>query len=49
MRLSEEGEILDVLEDKTRIRWKTVSEVKEKDGTLWIGSINKPFAAKYKV
>ncbi|XP_015900613.3 protein STRICTOSIDINE SYNTHASE-LIKE 2 [Ziziphus jujuba] len=49
MRLSEEGEILDVLEDKTRIRWKTVSEVKEKDGTLWIGSINKPFAVKYKV
>lgn len=52
MRLSEQGRVLDVLEeDKTTISntWRTVSEVKEKDGNLWIGSINKPFAAKYKV
>lgn len=50
VRLSEQGQVLDVLEDKTRSnRWKAVSEVKEKDGTLWIGSINKPFAVKYKV
>ncbi|XP_024029333.1 protein STRICTOSIDINE SYNTHASE-LIKE 2 isoform X2 [Morus notabilis] len=46
IRLSEEGVLLDVLEDKSGVKWKAVSEVEERDGNLWIGSIHKPYAGK---
>ncbi|EXC19618.1 hypothetical protein L484_019364 [Morus notabilis] len=46
IRLSEEGVLLDVLEDKSGVKWKAVSEVEERDGNLWIGSIHKPCAGK---
>ncbi|KAL5546566.1 hypothetical protein UlMin_006253 [Ulmus minor] len=49
LRLSEEGEVLDLVEDRSGLRWKSVSEVEERDGSLWIGSIDRPFAGKYKI
>ncbi|PON75033.1 Strictosidine synthase [Parasponia andersonii] len=48
MRLSEAGGVLDMLEDGSGVKWKAVSEVEEKDGNLWIGSIYKPYAGKFK-
>ncbi|PON40619.1 Strictosidine synthase [Trema orientale] len=48
MRLSEAGDVLDMLEDGSGVKWKAVSEVEEKDGNLWIGSIHKPYAGKFK-
>ena len=48
MRLSEDGEILETLEDKRKIM-RSMSEVQEKDGHLWIGSINLPFVGLYRV
>ncbi|XP_021820499.1 protein STRICTOSIDINE SYNTHASE-LIKE 2-like [Prunus avium] len=49
IRLSEQGVILEMLEDTSGNRWKSVSEVVEKDETLWIGSVKMPFAGKYKI
>lgn len=49
MRLSEQGEVLETFEDKSGNRWRSMAEVQEKDGTLWIGSISMPFAGKYKI
>ena len=49
IRLSEEGVVLDVLEDKSGVKWKSVSEVEERDGNLWIGSIHKPSAGKIRL
>ncbi|CAL5431133.1 unnamed protein product [Camellia sinensis] len=43
VRLSEDGEVLEMLEDKRRNGWKFVSEVEEINGSLWIGSIRMPF------
>ncbi|KAG8369485.1 hypothetical protein BUALT_Bualt14G0018600 [Buddleja alternifolia] len=37
--VNEEGEILDVLEDKNGDVMKLVSEVKEENGKLWIGTV----------
>ncbi|XP_075639209.1 protein STRICTOSIDINE SYNTHASE-LIKE 2 [Castanea sativa] len=48
VRLSEQGEILETFEEKSGIRWRSISEVKEKDGNLWIGSIIMPFVGMYK-
>ncbi|MED6189112.1 hypothetical protein PIB30_092573 [Stylosanthes scabra] len=45
IRLSEEGDVLEIVEDFVR---NSISEVEEKDGVLWVGSIDTPFAAKYK-
>ncbi|EEF29794.1 strictosidine synthase, putative [Ricinus communis] len=45
VRLDENGDILEVFEDRNR--FKTLSEVMEKDGKLWIGSINLPFVGRY--
>ena len=36
---SEKGEILDVLEDKKGVVMKLVSEVREENGKLWIGTV----------
>lgn len=38
-RLNEEGEILDVLDDRHGEVMKLVSEVRERDGKLWIGTV----------
>ncbi|KAH6809216.1 Calcium-dependent phosphotriesterase superfamily protein [Perilla frutescens var. frutescens] len=38
-RLNEEGEILDVLDDSKGEVMKLVSEVRERDGILWIGTV----------
>ncbi|XP_038903439.1 protein STRICTOSIDINE SYNTHASE-LIKE 2-like isoform X2 [Benincasa hispida] len=50
MRLSEEGEVMEIIEGKGELKWKSISEVEEReDGVVWIGSINTPFAAKIKM
>ncbi|KAK9290357.1 hypothetical protein L1049_008526 [Liquidambar formosana] len=49
MRLSERGEVLEVLEGKSDHRWLATSEVEERNGKLWIGSVNMPFAGLYKM
>lgn len=48
IRLSEQGDVLEIFEDRSRNRGRSISEVEERDGLLWVGSINGPFAAKYK-
>ncbi|KAH7557144.1 hypothetical protein JRO89_XS11G0059300 [Xanthoceras sorbifolium] len=45
VRLNEDGEVLEILQGKLM---SSVSEVGEKEGTLWIGSVNMPFAGMYK-
>ena len=49
IRLSEEGHVLEIIEDKTGNRGRSISEVEERDGTLWIGSVDGPFAGKYNI
>lgn len=39
VKYSPEGELLDVLEDKIGKVLKSVSEVEEREGTLWMGSV----------
>ncbi|KAK9289915.1 hypothetical protein L1049_008076 [Liquidambar formosana] len=43
IRLSEEGEVLEVLEDSLGKSLRFISEVEEKNGKLWIGSVMMPF------
>ncbi|KAJ6967926.1 protein STRICTOSIDINE SYNTHASE-LIKE 10 [Populus alba] len=47
IKLSEEGKILDVLEDCNGKTLRFISEVEEKDGKLWIGSVLMPFLGTY--
>lgn len=47
IKLSEEGSVLDVLEDCDGKIVKFPSEVEEKDGKLWIGSVLVPFIGIY--
>ncbi|RID47331.1 hypothetical protein BRARA_I03932 [Brassica rapa] len=47
MKLSESGEVLEVLEDREGKRLRFISEVEEKDGKLWIGSVLMPFLGLY--
>lgn len=42
-----EGELLEILEDRQGKVVRAVSEVEEKDGKLWIGSVLMPFIAVY--
>lgn len=49
VRLSEEGEILERLEDKFGNKWRFASEVVERNGYLWIGSVKMPFVYKKKI
>ncbi|CAK9184037.1 unnamed protein product [Ilex paraguariensis] len=44
MRLSQEGAVIEMLEDKRGKKWKFISEVEERNGNLWIGSVSMPFA-----
>ncbi|GMY19363.1 protein STRICTOSIDINE SYNTHASE-LIKE 2-like [Fagus crenata] len=46
---NEQGEVLEIFEEKSGNRWTSIAEVEEKDGTLWIGSIIMPFAGKYRI
>lgn len=43
------GELLQILEDAQGKVVKAVSEVEEKDGKLWMGSVLMPFVAVYKL
>lgn len=47
IKLSENGEILQVLEDTEGKTMRLISEVEEKDGKLWIGSVMMPFIGIY--
>ncbi|CAH2063896.1 unnamed protein product [Thlaspi arvense] len=47
LKLSEPGEVLEVLEDKEGKTLRFISEVEEKDGKLWIGSVLMPFLGVY--
>ena len=47
IKLSEEGKILEVLEDTVGKSLKFISEVEEKDGKLWFGSVLMPFLGVY--
>lgn len=49
VRLSEDGDVLEVFEDKNSNRLMSISEVMEKDGKLWIGSIDLPFVGRYEI
>lgn len=48
-KYSPEGKLLQILEDSSGKVVKAVSEVEEKDGKLWIGSVLMPFVAVYKL
>lgn len=48
-KLGVNGEILRILEDVNGKTWKYASEVMERDGYLWIGSVKTPFAVKMKI
>ncbi|CAL9236444.1 unnamed protein product [Arabidopsis halleri] len=50
VRLSEDsGVISEVFEGQKGNKWISISEVEERDGTLWVGSVNTPFAGMYKI
>ncbi|CAI9769159.1 unnamed protein product [Fraxinus pennsylvanica] len=49
VKYSPEGKLLKILEDRQGKVVKVVSEVEEKDGKLWIGSVLMPFVAVYKL
>lgn len=48
-KYSPEGQLLQILEDRKGKVVKAVSEVEEKDGKLWIGSVLMPFVAVYQL
>ncbi|KAK8940570.1 Strictosidine synthase 3 [Platanthera zijinensis] len=48
-RCNSEGKLIEVLEDSQGKVVKAASEVEEKDGELWIGSVLMPFIAVYKL
>ncbi|KAF2308220.1 hypothetical protein GH714_037076 [Hevea brasiliensis] len=47
IKLSENGKVLEVLEDCDEKTLRFISEVEEKDGKLWIGSVLMPFLGVY--
>ncbi|KAL8095278.1 protein STRICTOSIDINE SYNTHASE-LIKE 10-like [Apium graveolens] len=49
VKLSENGEIIQIFEDKRGKIWKYASEVHERDGYLWIGSVVMPNAVGMKI
>ncbi|KAL4587430.1 hypothetical protein LXL04_000301 [Taraxacum kok-saghyz] len=49
VKLGVNGEILEILEDVHGKRWKYASEVMERDGNLWIGSVENNVAIKLKI
>ncbi|KAG5516675.1 hypothetical protein RHGRI_037424 [Rhododendron griersonianum] len=49
VKYSPEGKLLQILEDSQGKVVKAVSEVEEKDGKLWIGSVFVPYVAVYQL
>lgn len=49
VKYSPEGKLLQILEDRQGKVVKAVSEVEEKDGKLWMGSVLMPFVAVYQL
>ncbi|CAH8392835.1 unnamed protein product [Eruca vesicaria subsp. sativa] len=50
VRLNEDsGLISEVFEGTNGNKWISISEVEERDGTLWVGSVNTPFAGVYEI
>lgn len=49
VKYSPDGELLQILEDAQGKVVKAVSEVEEKDGKLWMGSVLMPFVAVYQL
>ena len=49
LRISEEGEVLEVLEGFGGNIVKYISEIEERNGTLWIGSVVMPHVGVYKL
>lgn len=49
VKYSPEGKLLKILEDRQGKVVKAVSEVEEKDGKLWMGSVLMPFIAVYQL
>ncbi|XP_073283055.1 protein STRICTOSIDINE SYNTHASE-LIKE 3-like [Primulina huaijiensis] len=49
VKYSPEGKLLKILEDRQGKVVKAVSEVEEKDGKLWMGSVLLPFVAVYQL
>lgn len=49
VKYSPEGKLLQILEDRQGKVVRAVSEVEEKDGKLWIGSVLMPFVAVYQL
>lgn len=47
VKYSPEGKLLQILEDNQGKVVRAVSEVEEKDGKLWMGSVLMPFVAVY--
>jgi len=47
IRLSEEGEVLEIFEDHRSGNRRSISEVEERDGVLWVGSVDAPYVIKY--
>lgn len=47
VKYSPEGKLLQILEDSQGKVVRAVSEVEEKDGKLWMGSVLMPFLAVY--
>lgn len=47
IKLSEKGDVLQVLEDCEGKSMRFISEVEEKDGKLWMGSVLMPFIGIY--
>lgn len=47
VKYSPEGKLLKILEDNEGKVVKAVSEVEERDGKLWMGSVLMPFVAVY--
>ncbi|GMY24137.1 protein STRICTOSIDINE SYNTHASE-LIKE 3 [Fagus crenata] len=47
VKYSQEGKLLQILEDSQGKVVKAISEVEEKDGKLWMGSVLMPFIAVY--
>ncbi|KAL8160908.1 hypothetical protein V2J09_012397 [Rumex salicifolius] len=43
VRVSEEGKVLEIIEDVEGVNLRFISEVEEKDGKLWIGSVMTSF------
>ena len=49
LKLSEDGQVLEVLEDVEGKTLRSISEIEEKDGKLWIGSVVMPFLRVYEM